>query len=262
MPTSQRLMWIGVAVVAAAIVALAYFLFLAPPAVKQAAVIPETSSLPAPAPSPAAVEETDPAVTPLDLDLDASDAAVRQLVGAQELPAALRSWLQQKNIVRTAVAVVDGIARGESPAPLLSFMAPAEKFAVLERDGKLFMDPRGFRRYDPLVSAFAALPDKTWIFWYRTLRPTLETAFRELGYPDATFAGRLQQAIEQLLQAPLPAGGIVLQKKMLSYAFADPGLEGLNAAQKHLLRLGPDNMARLQAKLRSLAWLLKTGGKK
>lgn len=264
MLSSQRLTWIAIAVVAAAIIGLGYFLFLAPANEKSAAARPEPSSLPAPA-----AEERAPAVagpeapvTPLDLDLDASDDAVRRLVMDQQPPEAMRAWLKQKDLVRTAVAAVDAIARGESPAPLLPFLSPAERFAVLERGGRMVIDPRGFRRYDPLVAAFAAVPDTTWVRWYATLRPTLEKAFRELGYPDVTFAERLQQAIGHLLLAPPIAGDIVLERKMMSYAFADPGLEGLSAAQKHLLRLGPANAARLQAKLRSLSRLLRTGGGK
>jgi hypothetical protein len=36
------------------------------------------------------------------------------------------------------------------------------------------------------------------------------------------------------------------------YAYASPELEGLSRAQKHLLRMGPQNMQTLQAKLREL----------
>ena len=38
-----------------------------------------------------------------------------------------------------------------------------------------------------------------------------------------------------------------------SYHFADPALEALSPAQKQLLRLGPGNARRVQAKLRELA---------
>ena len=264
MLSSQRLTWIVIAIVAAAIIGLGYFLFLAPADEKGGAARPGPSSLSAPAveekaPAAAGPEE---AVTPLDLDLDASDDAVRRLVLEQEPPPALRAGLKQKDIVRTAVAAVDAIARGESPAPLLPFLSPAVKFAVTDQGGRMVVDPRSFQRYDPLVAAFQAVPDATWLRWYAALRPTLEKAFRELGYPDVTFAERLQQAIAHLLLAPPLAGDIVLERKMMSYAFADPGLEGLSAAQKHLLRLGPANAARLQAKLRSLSRLLKTGAGK
>jgi hypothetical protein len=89
----------------------------------------------------------------------------------------------------------------------------------------------------------------------------LERAFAELGYPGITFGQRLRQAIEQLTRVPLLPEKTVLEKKVLSYAFADAELEALNPAQKHLLRLGPVHAARLQNKLRTLAALLKNTGK-
>jgi hypothetical protein len=183
-------------------------------------------------------------------------------MAAAQIPAAMKTWLQQKEIVRTVVAVVDNIAQGQSPAALLPFLAPEGKFQAVERDGAFYLDPRSYRRYDPLVNALAAVPDRTWITWYKTLRPTLEKAFRELGYPGVTFAQRLQQAVEQLTQVPPLPEPVALEKKLLSYTFADANLEILNPAQKHLLRWGPGNAARVQKKLRSLAALLNAGQKK
>lgn len=263
MPAYQKIVWMGLVVIVIAILALAYFLFLAPQAVKKEAAIPETSSLPVPQASlPAAAPGNDASIVPLELDLDRSDAAVRELVESEGIPGVMKGWLRQKEIVRTVVTAVDSIARGESPAAQLPFLAPAAKFSASERNGTFFIDPRSFKRYDPLVNAFTAIPDKTWIAWYRKLRPTLEKAFAELGYPGITFAQRLQQAIEQLLRAPLPRENAALEKRILCYAYAEAGLENLNPAQKHLLRLGPENVARIQGKLRSLAAALNPSGKK
>jgi len=263
MPTYQKVVWTGLVAIVIAILALAYFLFLAPRAGKKEVALPETSSLPAPqVAAPVAAPEDEAGIVPLELDLDRSDTAVRELVAAERIPAAMREWLQQKEIVRTVVTAVDSIARGESPAAQLPFLAPAAKFSVSEKNGMLIIDPRSFRRYDPLVKAFTAIPDKTWITWYRKLRPTLEKAFAELGYPGITFAQRLQQASEQMVEAPLPRENAALEKKILCYAYADAGLENLNSAQKHLLRLGPENVALIQGKLRSLAAALKPSGGK
>jgi hypothetical protein len=254
MPTYQKIVWIGLGVTAIAILILGYFLFLAPKSEKKAITLPETSSLAVPRqePAPAAVEENDPDIVPLDLDPNQSDGAVREMIAAAAVPAALRQWSRQVNLVRTVTAAVDSIALGLSPAAQLPFMAPAGKFSTLEKNGKIILDPRSFSRYDPMVNAFVAVEDKVWINWYKKLRPTLERAFRELGYPDVTFSQRLQQASEQLLQVPLIAKDIELEKKVMSYAYADINLEDLNPVQKHLLRMGPGNIARIQNKLRTL----------
>ncbi len=261
MPTYQRIVWIGLAVTAIAVLVLGYFLFLAPEAEKKGPTVPELKSLAKMPAAGAAGDLDEPGIVPLDLDLDKSDDAVRDLVAADDIPAAMKGWLEHKEIVRTVVAAVDSIARGESPAAQLPFLAPEGKFVARAQDGKFWLDPQSFRRYDPLVSVFIAIPDKTWIVWYKKLRPTLEKAFRELGYPGVTFAQRVQQAIAQLTQVPWPQKQVALEKKVLSYAFADPSLESLNPAQKHLLRLGPDNAARIQKKLRALGAALASSRK-
>jgi hypothetical protein len=264
MPTYQRIVWIGLIVTAIAILVLGYFLFLAPQSEKKAETVPELNSLARP-PAAGATEGgdlDDSGIVPLDLDLDKSDGAIRDLVAAEDIPDAMKSWLDHKEIVRTVVAAVDSVARGESPAAQLQFLAPEGKFTARAKDGTFWLDPQSFRRYDPLVNVFIAIPDNTWIAWYKKLRPTLEKAFRELGYPGITFAQRIQQASEQLTQVPLPRKEVALEKKVLSYAFADPGLENLTPAQKHLLRLGPDNAARIQKKLRALAAALQSSRKK
>ncbi len=255
MPTYQKIVWIGLGVTAIAILVLGYFLFLAPKTGKKAITLPETSSLAIPRqePAPAASEGNEPAIVPLDLDPDQSDGAVREMIAAAAVPSALRQWSRQADLVRMVTAAVDNIAHGLSPAAQLPFMAPAGKFSALEKNGKIILDPRSFSRYDPLVRVFVAVPDKVWINWYKKLRPTLDRAFRELGYPDVTFSQRLQQAIEQLLQVPLIAKDIELEKKVMSYAYADINLEDLNPVQKHLLRMGHGNVALIQNKLRALA---------
>ncbi|GMU06211.1 DUF3014 domain-containing protein [Corallococcus caeni] len=51
----------------------------------------------------------------------------------------------------------------------------------------------------------------------------------------------------------LPKAPVELTPKGALYVYADPSLEALGAAEKHLLRMGPENMRKLQAKLTELA---------
>jgi hypothetical protein len=43
----------------------------------------------------------------------------------------------------------------------------------------------------------------------------------------------------------------------IGYAYADPRLEGLSPPQKQLLRMGPENVKAIQAKLREIASFLQ-----
>jgi hypothetical protein len=89
------------------------------------------------------------------------------------------------------------------------------------------------------------------------LYPLLQAAYQELGYGDAQFDGRLQQAISLLLAAPEVADEPVLTLPSVHYAFADAELEKLGQAQKQLVRLGQDNAKRLKQLLVTYQPLLK-----
>lgn len=252
MPTYQKIIWVALGVTVIAILTVGYFLFLAPQAREKA--VSKTELTPREIPQPAESALTKPVedkdFSPLKLDLNQSDQAVRELIASAQVPGSIREWSRHKELLRSVVAAVDNVAQGQSPAVQLAFLAPEEKFSVIEKNGTTCLDPRSYQRYDRLIDMFMAIPDETLIFWYRKLSPTLETAFRELGYPGITFAQRLKQASEQLNQVPVLKEDVPLEKKVLSYAFTDINLEDLTPAQKHLLRLGPQNVARIQKKLR------------
>ncbi len=48
-----------------------------------------------------------------------------------------------------------------------------------------------------------------------------------------------------------------LEPAVDAYEFVDPALESLSPAQKHLLRMGPDNARLVREKLREIADLLE-----
>ncbi|GAH52328.1 unnamed protein product, partial [marine sediment metagenome] len=78
------------------------------------------------------------------------------------------------------------------------------------------------------------------------------TLSRSLRFFDKT----LTVAIVELLKAPVVEGDILLEAKVVSYKMADPELENLSEAQKHLIRMGPENVRKIQAKLREIGLAL------
>ena len=87
---------------------------------------------------------------------------------------------------------------------------------------------------------------------FRRLHPLFREAFSDLGYPDREFGEVLGRAVDKLLAVPVVTGDIELVEKVLVYAYADEKLGGLTKAQKHLLRMGPENVRRVQVKLKEL----------
>ena len=66
--------------------------------------------------------------------------------------------------------------------------------------------------------------------------------------------------MDELLGTPIVDGAVRLEQKVLSYAMTDETLEGLSAAQKQLLRLGPKGVGAVHAKIRELAAALGIAG--
>ena len=84
------------------------------------------------------------------------------------------------------------------------------------------------------------------------LYPLFQQAYRELGAGDAYFNDRLVEVIDHLLAAPEVAPPIELVRPKVYWQFRDPSLESMSAGHKLMVRIGPEQSARVKAKLREL----------
>ena len=214
---------------------------------------------PVAAPAPEVAEEpaARPAERALELPrLNASDDWLRRVVSEVSTHPELARWLVSDNLVRRFTAAVDNVARGESPRPHLGFLGPAGKFAVVERRGAVYPDPRSYGRYNRVTEVVDSLDASGSAELYRKLKPLLQEGYADLGYPNRDFDEVLASAIRHLLATPVSAGEPRLEPGVESYAFRDSRFESLSPAQKHLLRTGPDNSTVILDKLREIAGLL------
>ena len=218
---------------------------------------------PPPPPPPAAAPPAEPeapsapAAAPVELPaLAESDDWLRRAVGELSTHPDLVRWLVSDELVRRFTAAVDNVARGESPRPHLGFLDPGAGFSVVERDGRVYTDARSHERYARVAEVVGSIDAAGAARLYRDLEPLLQEGYAELGYPDRGFDDALAAAIRHLAATPLPEGPLRLSPGVESYGFRDPELEALSAAQKHLLRMGPDNAAVVIDKLRQIARLL------
>jgi hypothetical protein len=60
------------------------------------------------------------------------------------------------------------------------------------------------------------------------------------------------RAIDKALAAPEANGDLLLVRPKVYYEFSDPVLEALPQVHKLMLRMGPDNEARLKASLKNI----------
>jgi hypothetical protein len=202
------------------------------------------------------------------LSLATSDDILRRIAQDISSNPMLFNWLKTKDLVRKFVAAVDNVANGLSPKAQIEFFTPRGDFRAGGTRGRFTVDPSSYARYDRVAEVFVSLDTKSSARLYATLLPLFQEAYKDLGYPDRDFQDTLTQAVIEMLRVPVVEGPIYLEKNVASYAFRDEALEGLSAAQKHLLRTGPENIQVIQKKLRELATAIgipesrlpKTGG--
>ena len=213
---------------------------------------------PKPTPSPVALA-TAPAPTPTPSpsvalpSLDDSDAFVRQVGAALSAHPELARWLARTALVRTLTVVVVNVAGGETPRPHLEFLAPKQRFKAARRPARrIVTDPAGFAGYDVFGDVVASVDAGAAVDAYRTLSPLFEAAYVELGHPEGGFGDALDRAIRALLAVPVLPADVALVPHATGFRYADPKLEGLTAAQKQFLRIGPRNVRLVQGKLREL----------
>jgi hypothetical protein len=247
--------WIALVVVGIIVIGLGgYYLFSGKPAKEPLPMTePPKSETPAPKPSLEPAKEPLPAVRPSLAD---SDDWVRKK--GQELSAepGWAQWLANKNLIRRLTAAVVNISEGKSPRKHLSFLGSQKPFSALKKEGGLYLDPQTYDRYNLVTEIISRMEAVKAVGVFKELSPLFQDAYRELGYPQGEFQAVLIHAIKELLLTPVVEGDIRVKEAVLSYWAVDDNLEDLSEAQKHLLRMGPQNTRKIQKKLREMALLL------
>jgi hypothetical protein len=164
----------------------------------------------------------------------------------------LRRFFDLEDIVRRIVATVDNLPR-ESYATRLNPVRPMPgPFAATGRDSTLAIAPANAARYADFVRMAEGVDSEKAVALYIRFYPLFQQAYLDLGYPEGYFNDRLVAVIDHLLAAPEVAGPIGLVTPHVLYEYADEKLQERSAGQKALIRMGPENAARLKAKLREL----------
>ncbi len=215
-----------------------------------AAEVVEEPAAAEPAPAPAAAEAPAPEA-PAPPALSESDSLVRDIVGGLSQHAEWLAWLVPEELALNFVRAVGAVAYDEPPQSSLEPLRPEEGFSVVRRGQRFYPAETSYRRYDLAVEVFESIDVAGAAGVYERLEPLLDQAHDELGYPNE-FGDTLELAVTKLLATPIPDAPPELRLRVISFEYVDPGLEGLNPAQKLLLRLGPDNGERVRAKVREL----------
>jgi len=116
-----------------------------------------------------------------------------------------------------------------------------------------FISQASFKRYDALGKLVGSIDAAAAGDAYAQLLPYCDAVFAEIGVPGKKFEDQLAAAVRRVVNVKFPEGEVELVPKGAVYAYADPTLESLSAAEKQVLRLGPENGRILQRQLRAFA---------
>ena len=188
--------------------------------------------------------------------LDETDAVVRQLVGKLSSHPTVAAWLTTDGLILNFVVVTSRIANGDTPVVELKAVGPVPRFQTRTSADVPYIDRSSYRRYDRHAEAVSALDARGAARLYATLKPRITEAYGRLGPSDGDFDRVLERAIVELLSVPVVEGEVALEPHGIVYAFAEPRLQTMSAAQKQLFRMGPQNVRAVQGKLRDIAFHL------
>ena len=191
-------------------------------------------------------------VKPLPI-LDESDSTVEEEFKDVVSNTSLSELLLFKTFIRNFVVIIDNLTAKMLPQKYYFFRPPGAKFMVKHSENDdIYLDPENFQRYDPFVNLINSLDLDRLAQIYTYLYPLFQEAYVELGYPDRYFNDRLIEVINTLLDTKDVSGPVKLIQPKVYYKFADPELEALNAGQKVLIRIGPQNTTLIKARLMAL----------
>jgi hypothetical protein len=154
------------------------------------------------------------------------------------------------DIIRRITVTVDNLPREKLALRLRPVKPMDSRFMASGEPDQPVLGPDNFARYEPYVQVLEKLDADAATSLYVRLYPLFQRAYEELGNLDGYFNDRVIAAIDDMLATPQVADPVALVQPSVMYEFTDPDLQGRSAGQKLLLRMGPDNAARVKAKLK------------
>ncbi len=202
------------------LIGLAIYYFYPFPPLKEppATVSPEAPKPLAPSPEKTVIETKEgkePSPAP-PLSLKDSDSLLEQLAQGLSSHPKLAEWLKIKDLIRRVAAATDNIAQGKSPQAHLGFLDPKKPFIVKKVDGKPYIDPRSYQRYNLISEVIHSIHVDSAVKIFKQLKPLFQEAYRNLGYPKREFQDTLIRACIELLDVPIVEGDIMLEEGMFS----------------------------------------------
>ncbi|MDT0602638.1 DUF3014 domain-containing protein [Thalassotalea castellviae] len=189
-----------------------------------------------------------PASEPASLlpTLDESDAWLEEKLPTITWRKELLKLVIDDDMIRRFVVFTDNFSQGilaYEHSPLIKPTSPFSGREINENGNVIIKwDDTSSRRFSLYVDLLRSVDSETLVSWYFELKPLVDEAYQELGYPEEDFTDILQDAITKVLDMEIPKEQIELVRPSVMYQFKDEDIESLDDAEKLMLRLGKENL--------------------
>lgn len=185
--------------------------------------------------------------------LDNSDAFVMEKLPDITWRKELLKLVVSKDMIRRLVVFTDNFSQGIVAYNNSPLVAPNTKFSVKplneEGEGNYAWDESSTKRFTQYVDLLRSMESETLVSLYFEVKPLVDEAYAELGYPDDDFTEVLLDAITRVLDMELPKDDLALVRPSVMYKFKSKEIESLDDTDKLLLRIGKDNLLILKSVL-------------
>ena len=184
--------------------------------------------------------------------LSASDTLLSDLVSAISRHPAIARWLATPGLIRAGVLAVVQIGDGRTPAVPLKALQPDSRVEIAgSGDGAL--DVASYRRWEAAVRGLLSIEPAAAAQIYVNIKPLLDEAYQELGYPAGNFDDAVARAIRVLGDTTLAPEPPRLLRRPNYVEYEDATLRSMVPVQKQFHLIGPDNRRQVMAWLRQFA---------
>ncbi len=188
---------------------------------------------------------------PVLVKLDTSDEGFKKAVTTVSTD--LGDWFEIKDVIRKYIVLIHDVSQNKILFKHKNFLKVPKKNMVREDDQGLYLTKEGYQRYDRFANALVAIDVKKGVGLYLSFKPLFNKVYKTFSYPESyKLEDIFLKAAANVINAPVEEGRVGLVKHTLFYKFSKRKLERLNDVEKQMLRMGPENTKKIQAKLRQL----------
>ena len=219
--------------------------------VEEIVAVPAQPEAELPAPEPAELDVPVEVETP-PISLGESDGVLAETMASINAGQLGDQFIMRPNGLERGVAIVDNLRQGAVPYKLLPVGRPSKAFPFTDNGLAVTMDPAGFERYNGLADTVAGIDVSATLALYDLLSVAIEEAWDALGYTDMGFEDAVLSTLGAIMLTPATNVEARLIKDESNWIYEDEALESLSALQKQIMRMGPENADKIQAKAREL----------